>query len=254
MTPDEPAPRASTDPAASASQDPPSPARGRRDLLLLVALAAVLAVLVRALVLQSFYIPSASMEPGLVENDRIVVQKVSYWFWGSPERGDVVVFEDPGGWLGPDEQPGPQNPVTKTLAAVGLYPSAGHLVKRVVGVPGDFVECCDAQGRILVNGEPLDERDYVREQDLQCAGPMTGDCQWLAGPVPDGQLFVLGDNRGASGDSSVHLCTEIETDCTDDPYVDEDLVVGKVAGVVWPFPRFGGIDNNPDSFDEVPDA
>ncbi len=234
---------------------PDATRRGRpllRDGAVMLGLVLVLGIIVKTFFLQAFYIPSQSMEPGLVQSDRIVVQKVSYWLGGSPQRGDVVVFEDPGAWLGPDEQPGPQNPITKTLGALGLYPTTGHLVKRVVGAPGDIVECCNADGQILVNGEPLDESSYVETDGAPCNGPMTGNCDWRAGPVPAGTVFVLGDNRSASADSSVHLCTRMETDCTDVPYVDDSLIVGKVWGVVWPFSRFGVVDNGPSSFDVVP--
>lgn len=223
---------------------------------LLLALALVLAVVIKSLFLQAFYIPSASMEPGLVKDDRILVQKVSYWFGGSPQRGDVVVFEDPGGWLSPTEETGPTNAFTSALSAVGLYPSGGHLVKRVIGVAGDTVECCDEEGRILVNGQPLDEDAYILDEDLDCNGPMPGTCStggWSAGPVPEGEIFVMGDNRANSADSTVHLCTEGVTDCTLDPFVSTDLVVGKVFLKVWPRDRIGGV-GRPASFDDVPDA
>lgn len=223
---------------------------------LLLALALVLAVVIKSLFLQAFYIPSASMEPGLVKDDRILVQKVSYWFGGSPQRGDVVVFEDPGGWLSPTEETGPTNAFTGALSAVGLYPSGGHLVKRVIGVAGDTVECCDEEGRILVNGQPLDEGSYILDDDLDCNGPMPATCTtggWSAGPVPEGEIFVMGDNRANSADSTVHLCTEGVTDCTLDPFVSTDLVVGKVFLKIWPRDRFGGV-GRPASFDDVPDA
>ena len=100
-------------------------------------------------------------ERHLVQNDRILVQKVSYWGGGSPQRGDVVVFSDPGGWLDPAETQAPNNPVARVLELFGLYPTGGHLVKRVIGVGGDEVKCCDAQGRITVNGVPLNEKSYL---------------------------------------------------------------------------------------------
>ena len=225
-----------------------------QESILLVAIALVLAVVVKALFVQAFYIPSASMEPGLVNNDRIIVEKPSYWFGGSPSRGDVVVFEDPGGWLGSDE--GNQVSGFRTvLSKVGLYPSGGHLVKRVVGVAGDTITCCDAEGRIMVNGVPLDEGDYIapRRADIDCNGPMISTCDWSAGPVPEGSIFVMGDNRSNSADSTVHICLEGETDCTDDPFIDVDLVVGKVVAVVWPARNFHLI-GTADSFADVPDA
>src|SRR5690348_7945400 len=175
-------------------------------------MAVVLAVVIKAFFVQAFYIPSESMEPGLVKNDRILVQKVSYWFGGTPQRGDVVVFKDPGGWLSGSEDVGPPNAVTDLMAKIGLYPSGGHLVKRVIGVAGDNIHCCDDQGRILVNGVALDEHSYARPGD--CYGPMIPcDQGWNAGPVPAGHIFVMGDNRAHSADSTVHMCTKAETDC-----------------------------------------
>ena len=198
----------------------------------------MLAVVIKALFVQAFYIPSESMEPGLVKNDRILVQKVSYWFGGSPERGDVVVFKDPGGWLGPQESAGPSNPIAQLMAKVGLYPQGGHLVKRVIGVEGDVIKCCDKQGRISVNGTPLNEGDFVKDDPgVSCNGPMVSKCQedWTAGPVPDGHIFVMGDNRDNSADSSRHMCSPDVTDCVPgDEFVPVDLVVGKVFVLLWP--------------------
>src|SRR3954468_5464556 len=134
-----------------------------QETLLLLTIAIVLAVVIKAFFVQAFYIPSESMEPGLVKNDRILVEKVSYWFGGTPQRGDVVVFKDPGGWLSGAESVGPPNAVTELMAKVGLYPSGGHLVKRVIGVAGDTIHCCDDKGRISVNGRPLNEKDYARK-------------------------------------------------------------------------------------------
>ena len=153
-------------PRSSSSQDSAQESKRGKDkhhlplwqeTILLLTVALLLAIGIKALLLQAFYIPSESMEPGLIRNDRILVQKVSYWFGGEPERGDVVVFQDPGGWLTQAEAAGPDNPVAQGMAAVGLYPEGGHLVKRVIGVAGDTITCCDDQGRISVNGTPLDE-------------------------------------------------------------------------------------------------
>jgi signal peptidase I len=244
--------------AAGSSQDPDDgPRRGLplwQESILLVGAAIVLAILIKALFVQAFYIPSASMEPGLVNDDRILVQKPSYWFGGEPSRGDVVVFEDPGGWLGPNED-GQVDGLRNLLSKVGLYPTGGHLVKRVVGVAGDTVSCCDDQGRLMVNGTALDEEDYIaaRPEGVLCDGPMIGRCDWSSGVVPEGTIFVMGDNRSDSADSSYHLCLEGETDCTDDPFVDTDLVVGKVFSVVWPLSHFGFV-STPDSFADVPDV
>jgi signal peptidase I len=225
-----------------------------QETLILLVLAVVLAVVLKAFFVQAFYIPSESMEPGLVKNDRILVQKVSYWGGGSPDRGDVVVFEDPGGWLGSSDAAGPSNAVTKVLEKIGLFPSGGHLVKRVVGVPGDTIVCCDAEGRLSINGQTVDESDYTlpgKNGQNDCWGPMTGSCDWTVGPVPDGSVFVMGDNRGQSADSTVHMCVEGETECTKNPYVDDDLIVGKVFALVWPLGHFGGVGGS-DAYDKVP--
>ena len=231
--------------------------RPRRPLwqqtVVLFAVAVVLAIVIKALFLQAFYIPSSSMEPGLVKNDRILVEKPSYWFGGSPQRGDVVVFKDPGDWLGGAEDAGPHGALASLMAKAGLYPSGGHLVKRVIGVAGDVITCCDARGRIMVNGTPLNESDYISPQRT-CNGPMTNTCSWTAGPVPDGHIFVMGDNRNNSADSTVHMCADSDPGCVPgDEYVDTDLVVGRVFALVWPRDRFT-ILHRPATFARVKDA
>ncbi len=175
--------RARTD--AKDAEDDATPARKAPlwlETIVLLGVALVMALVIKTFFVQAFYIPSESMEPGLVTNDRILVQKPSYWF-GEPDRGDVVVFEDPGGWLtGPVT--GPQTWLAKGLAKIGLYPTGGHLVKRVVGVAGDTVTCCDKQGRILVNGEPIDADDFIRPQPdppASCDGP------WATGAPASGR-------------------------------------------------------------------
>lgn len=225
-----------------------------QETILLLVIALGLAVLIKAFFVQAFYIPSESMEPGLVKNDRILVEKWSYWGDNSPERGDIVVFKDPGGWLGPEAAAGPQNPIAKAMVKVGLYPAGGHLVKRVIGVAGDTIECCDEHGRILVNGVPLNEDDYVADNpNVTCNGPMKG-CAWKTGPVPSDHIFVMGDNRARSADSTVHMCSKEQTECVPgSEFVSTDLVVGKVFVLLWPFNRFTWLDR-PDSFADVPDA
>lgn len=239
--------------------------KGKRQLpiwqesLLLLVVALGLAVLLKAFFIQAFYIPSPSMEPGLVENDRILVQKVSYWGGGSPQRGDVIVFEDPDGWLDGTTAAQPPSAFTSALAKVGLYPTGGHLVKRVIGVEGDVITCCDKQGRLKVNGVPVDETAYVAD-NATCAAPgsiqNTGKAcgpKALRVTVPEGHLFVMGDNRNDSSDSSAHLCPPGATECAPTKgFVPVDNVVGKVFALVWPIGRFDVI-SRPDTFEDVPD-
>lgn len=226
-----------------------------QETILLVVIAVVLAVIIKTFLMQAFYIPSPSMVPGLVKNDRILVEKPSYWFGGTPQRGDVVVFSDPGDWLDPGQDAGPNGAVATLMSHIGLYPTGGHLVKRVIGVAGDTIKCCDDQGRILVNGQPLDEDSYVNDpKTVQCRGPMgPGDCEWTAGPVPPGHLFVMGDNRAESADSSFHLCRPDDDTCNPaDAYVDTDLVVGRVFAVIWPHDHWDWL-HRPATFSDVPD-
>jgi signal peptidase I len=213
--------------------DPPKPstaggrARKRKplpiwaEMLLLLGAALVLAVVIKVFFVQAFYIPSASMNDTLVVDDRILVQKVSSW-QGAPQRGDVVVFADPGGWLGPRETRTADNALTRSLEVFGLYPTGGHLVKRVIGVGGDRVVCCDTEGRITVNGVPLHERSYL------AAGEKPSLIRFDV-EVQQGYLWVQGDNRSNSADSRVHL---------GDPgggFIPVDDVVGKVFIIVWPW-------------------
>ncbi|MEP9364460.1 signal peptidase I [Nocardioides sp. CN2-186] len=248
--------------AESATAGPPADGRKTKkkkhlpvwqETILLLGIALVLAIVIKALFVQAFYIPSESMEPGLVKNDRILVEKPSYWFGDGPQRGDVVVFKDPGGWLNEEESAGPTSGVGKILSKIGLYPTGGHLVKRVIGVAGDTIKCCDDKGRISVNGQPLNEKEYARLGGADCYGPMVGNCNWSVGPVPDGHIFVMGDNRNNSADSTVHMCLKTDTDCTKNPYIPTDDVVGKVFVLLWPSDRFNFL-HRPDTFADVPDA
>jgi len=249
----------STDSDKVESERKPRPLKAIRETVLLLAFAIVLALVVKTFFVQSFYIPSESMEPGLIVNDRILVEKPSYWGSGGPSRGDVIVFDDPGNWLQGLEAQQPMSLLARGLAKIGLYPTGGHLVKRVIGVAGDTIECCDDQGRILINGQPIDENGFIEPQPgppKSCDGPMPSgkmNCNWTAGPVPAGTVFVMGDNRNDSADSSVHLCRPNATHCDpNDAYVPVEDVVGKVFALAWPLGRAHLI-HTPDAFDDVPD-
>jgi len=192
-----------------------------QEVLVLLVTAFVLALVVKTFFLQAFYIPSSSMEPTLQVDDKILVQKVSYWA-GDVQRGDIVVFDDPGGWLARGQGSVPRNAVQRGLEIVGLYPSGGHLVKRVIGVGGDRVRCCNADNQVVVNGVPLEEAFLPEETVNQGRYNVT---------VPSGSLWVLGDNRANSEDSHAH------TGGPGDGFVSVDEVVGRVWGVVWPAAR-----------------
>jgi signal peptidase I len=226
--------------------EPTAEAKPRKNLpwwqetILLLVLALVLAILIKTFFVQAFYIPSPSMEPQFVENDRILVQKVSYWGGGTPQRGDIVVFEDPGDWLPSSEEETSRNPVTRLVERIGLYPAGGHVVKRVIGVAGDRVVCCDDRGRVTVNGRALDEKGYLPRG----TAPSTTRFDVR---VPQGRLWVMGDNRGDSADSRAHMGGP------GGGFVPVDDVVGRVFALVWPWGRAQLI-HRPDTFAAVPDA
>jgi signal peptidase I len=190
---------------------------GWLELLILLAIALALSVAVKTFLVQMFFVPSESMEPLFIRDDRILVQKVSYWT-GDVQRGDVVVFEDRDGWL---TSAPVLNPIQQVLSTVGLYPTGGHLVKRVIGVGGDTVACCDVQNRVTVNGVPLNEGSYIAPGSQPSAQPFRVT-------VPKGRLWVMGDNRANSEDSRFHM--NLKGNGT----IAADSVVGKVWLIVWP--------------------
>lgn len=193
--------------------------RGRstfvRDLVVIVVVALLASFLVKAYLVRSFSIPSGSMENTLMVGDRMLVNELVPGV-APLRRGDVVVFHDPGGWLGP-----------------GM---GDDLVKRVIGLPGDTVTCCDAHGRLSVNGHAVDEpyvvlrpgSDRVAEQDF-------------TETVPAGQLWVMGDNRYDSADSRAHGTVPVSD------------VVGRAVVITWPINRWSVPSRHADVWDAVPD-
>jgi signal peptidase I len=187
----------------------------------------IVSALVLSALVQAFYVPSASMEDTLLISDRIVASKITTSM-GGVSRGEVVVFKDPGDWL-PEPPPPPdgvRGAIRTGLTFVGLLPSdtGQDLVKRVIAVEGDRIACCDADGRIVLNGVPLVE-DYIK-------GP-TNQVQFDV-VVPPGGVFVMGDNRGDSRDSRYHLEAN-------DGAVPVDDVVGRVVVVLWPLNRISTV-------------
>lgn len=246
-----------TEHAASAEGAAPmgAPQRSRRrgwlvflrDVVIIVLIALLVSFLVKTFVVRSFYIPSASMEDTLQVNDRIFVDELTPRFSGY-ERGDIVVFRDPGGWLPPRPQQ-ERSPFVESvewvLSLVGLTApdSDDHLVKRIIGLPGDHVVCCNALGQLTVNGVPIDETSYTK---LPEGSPASADDFDVV--VPEGSLWVLGDNRNLSKDSRYN------TDQPGDGFVPVDNLVGRAFIISWPFDRFGLLDSHHEVFAGVPEG
>jgi signal peptidase I len=190
-----------------------------KELPILLGVAVLVAVLVRAFVLQTFFIPSESMEHTLNINDRVLVNKLVYDF-RDPHRGEVVVFEAPDDWRSD--------------------PAEEDFIKRVIGTPGDHVICCDGQGRITVNGKALDESYlYAGDVPSQDAFDVV---------VPAGRLWVMGDHRSRSGDSREQFVRHGDVTKATIPI---DNVVGRAFVLFWPFGR-GDWLTVPDTFDQIP--
>ena len=143
------------------------PIRLWREIPILLGIALLLALGIKTFMVQAFFIPSQSMENTIMPGDRVLVNKFSPWFGAQPQRGQIVVFHDPGGWLEGVATPTSDNAVVRGIkdvfTFVGLLPQSGEhdLIKRVIGVPGDRVACCNSQGLITVNGVALHEKSYL---------------------------------------------------------------------------------------------
>ena len=217
-----------------------------KELTAVVVGAIIVASLLRGFVGQMFLIPSVSMENTLQVEDRVVVEKFS-----PIERGEVIVFSDPGGWL-TGTTARERGPIGKAFEFVGVLPDTGteHLIKRVIGIAGDRVICCDGASRLTVNGQALNEASYLfTEPDGSPIQPSTIKFDVV---VPAGHLFVMGDNRDQSRDSRCHLNDLQEARAKgENAFVPEDLVVGRAVAVLWPFDRRHRLPV-PDTFDTVP--
>lgn len=205
--------------------------------------AVVIATLLRTFVGQMFVIPSGSMENTLKVNDRVLVAK-----FGGFQRGDVVVFEDPGSWLGPSAPS--TNPVKIALEFVGVLPNSGteHLIKRVVGMPGDHVRSTE-DGMIEVNGSVLDETGYLYSEEGIQVAPVTVPFDIV---VPEDRLFVMGDHRNASADSRCRLA-EVSQNPGESAFVPTSKVVGAAVAIVSPLDRLATF-TLPETFTDVPAA
>lgn len=231
-----------------ARQRPRGAAAFLRDVAVIVVIALAASFLIKTFLVRSFYIPTGSMLNTLQINDRILVDEISPRLTGY-HRGDVVVFRDPGGWLDPRPVTPPQPPLAAAIdwltSLVGLSASDSddHLIKRVIGLPGDHVTCCNALGQLTVNGTPIDETAYL---DLPHGAPASVLAFDVT--VPQGSLWVLGDNRNNSKDSRYNQNQPGKG------FVPLDNVVGRAFWITWPFASFGPIDAHPGVFAGVPAA
>jgi signal peptidase I len=200
-----------------------------REFPILVIVALAVSLVIKTFLVQIFFFPSGSMENTLQVNDRVAVNKVPF-IGKSIKRGDVVVFRDPDNWL-PEPYAGDQNKylakAKEALVAVGVLPNPTkqYLVKRVIGVAGDKVECCSKNKKIMINGTEIDE-PYI------FAGNSPSDTNFNV-TVPAGKIWVMGDHRGASADSRFHQ------EDINHGMVPTSKVTGKVVGIIWPIKNFG---------------
>jgi signal peptidase I len=213
-----------------------------QELPLLLVVAFCLAVLIRTFLVQAFFIPSGSMENTLLIGDRVLVNKVVYDM-RDPLRGEIVVFRGTDNWA-PEQ---PAEPISNTFGAklgrtigdlVGVSrPGERDFIKRVIGLPGDKIACCDDKGRITVNGEPVDE-PYIFEDSPLDAPPNPRQCtsrRFAEVTVPPNEMFVMGDHRLVSQDARCQGPVPI------------DNIIGRAFVVVWPTSHFTSL-SVPDSW------
>ena len=208
------------------------------EVVAVVGIAALLALGLRAFVVQVYKIPSESMMDTMNVGSRIAVNSVPGW-GKQVERGDIVVFRDSEGWLDPVDQT--TNSVWSTVAGwFGFAPQGSQqiVVKRVIGVGGDTVTCCDDLGRLSVNGVAIDE-PYLAEGAVPSVTPFSV-------VVPEGTYWMMGDNRQSSADSEYHLRNG------QNPFIPDDSVIGRAQWEIWPLSDWAYLGNR-DVFAAVPD-
>jgi signal peptidase I len=196
-----------------------------KELPILLAAAVVVAILVRTFLLQTFWVPSPSMEHTLNVKDRVLVNKLVFDY-RDPHRGEVIVFNSPISWRN--------------------YPDEKVFVKRVIGVGGDHIVCCDANGRITVNGYPLSEPYLNQDAPHLNSSPDPFDIV-----VPKGRLWVMGDNRYDSADSRQNWLSSNKNIMA--ATIPVSSVIGRAFVLFWPFSRATWL-TVPDTFDHVPDT
>ncbi|MFF0788659.1 signal peptidase I [Streptomyces spiralis] len=212
-----------------------------KELPILIGIALVLALLIKTFLVQAFSIPSDSMQDTLQRGDRVLVDKLTPWFGSEPDRGEVVVFHDPDDWLAGEPTAKP-NALQTVLSWIGLMPSAEEkdLIKRVIGVGGDTVEC-HGTGPLIVNGKALEESSYVYPGNTPCSQDDQGGQFKVT--VPDGYIWVMGDHRQNSRDSRYNQADR------NHGMVPVKDVVGRAIVRAWPVNRWGTLPV-PDTFDQ----
>jgi signal peptidase I len=208
-----------------------------RELPFLIVIALVLALLIKAFLVQAFYIPSGSMENTLQVQDRVLVNKLIYDI-RAPHRGEIIVFKGPPDWAAEVPVSAPSNPILRFFSDIGSFlgvssPDQKDFIKRVIGVPGDVVHCCNAKGELTINGTAVNE-SYV-DNCLPNRDPCTADrfpasAQPFTVKVPPGHLWVMGDHRIDSQDSRYYY----ENHTASDGFVPISDVIGRAFAVVWP--------------------
>ena len=212
-----------------------------KDLVIIVAAALLISFVVKTFLFRSFFIPSASMENTLIVDDRIIVNELVPDVFPL-QHGDVVVFSDPGGWLPNYDSPEPDLvtaalDLIATVVGFGGSDSQDHLVKRLIGLPGDRVVCCDAKGLLQVNGKSVNEPYIVTTPNHEASSGIEFDVT-----VPADSLWVMGDNRYDSADS------RFNQDKPGNGFVPLDKVVGRAVVVSWPISHWKWLDNHAGNF------
>lgn len=217
--------------------------KGLVDLVIIVVGALVFSFLIKTFLFRAFFIPSGSMEHTLEVEDRVVVNQLVPKVFPL-NHGDIIVFRDPGGWLYPRaHEQNASSPLQQVLQFVGLAADTNdqYLIKRVIGLPGDHVSCCDVAGHLSVNGVSVEEPYAV----VPSAGKPVSAVEFDV-TVPEGSLWVMGDNRYASKDSRFNRETP------SNGFVKLEEVVGRADVIAWPLNRMKILGNYPESFEHVP--
>jgi len=234
----------SNEPAPKNTVESPSGWKGwLKEWTFVLFIALICSFVVKTFLFNIFFVPSGSMENTLHVGDRIVANVATSHFT-ELKRGDIVIFEDTQGWLPREQNQNEPNAVQAALAATGILSdsSSRHMVKRVIGLPGDTIECCGADGKIKINGQTIDET-YLKQDSSSPLVP--GAAKDFKVTVPEGGIWVMGDNRDYSADSRYHM------ELPSNGVVWQDDVVGTVTVIAWPLNRIGLIESEKDTFNAL---